>query len=360
MKMFEFFLFKFIYIYLYLFLNSKQTNINSTSFIESSITTNIKVKESLSFLNITHIKNNSNFDNINNNEIISPSIFKYNKNNRNLKKNLLIGAFRIYNWDTIEPFFSSFKKAGFKNSDCIMFVDTVNQFTINKMKSLGVIVYEIPIKFRNENIINCRWKIYEDFLMDNADKYNLVFTTDLRDSFFQRDVFKCYENNNKPFLGVAIEDGILTNEINQQWILNSYGENIYQNIKNERIICVGTIWGTIDKFHEFSRIMYEQLNTGQNRVEQAVGNVLIYNDKLFHDCLVESINDNGYVMTIGLTNRDNINLDNENNILNGNGEIAAVIHQYDRKPDIVRNVRNKYCKQNLSKINHQNSLINYH
>ena len=212
--MLELFLFKFIYIYLHLFLNSKETNINSTSFIESSITINIKAKERiLSSLNITHIENNSNFDNINNNEINSPSIFKYNNNRNYLKKNLLIGAFRIYNWDTIEPFFNSFKKAGFKNCDCIMFVDTVNQFTINKIKSLGVIVYEIPIKFRNENIINFRWKIYEDFLMDNADKYNLVFTTDLRDSFFQRDVFKCYEKNNKSFLGVAIEDGILTHEI---------------------------------------------------------------------------------------------------------------------------------------------------
>ena len=63
---------------------------------------------------------------------------------------------------------------------------------------------------------------------------------------------------------------------------------------------------------------------------------------MFKDCLIKSDNKNGYVMTIGLTNNTNIILDHENNILNGKGKIAAVIHQYDRKPYIIRKIKNKY------------------
>ena len=70
---------------------------------------------------------------------------------------------------------------------------------------------------------------------------------------------------------------------------------------------------------------------------------------MFNDCLIKSDNKNGFVMTIALTNISNIILDHENNILNGKGKIAAVIHQYDRKPDLVRKVKNKYCKKILYK-----------
>ena len=157
---------------------------------------------------------------------------------------------------------------------------------------------------------------------------------------------------------MALEDGILFNEPqNKGWIINAYGEDVLNIIGNERIICVGTIWGTVDKFSEFSKIMWEKLSSEWslkfNVIEQGVANFLIYYAKMFNECIVKSDNQNGQVMTIGTSKRENINLDSENNILNGKGEIAAVIHQYDRKIDIVEKLKKKYC----FKINN-NSLIN--
>lgn len=246
--------------------------------------------------------------------------------------------------------FNSFKNADFKNCDFIIFYDKLTQFTINKIKSYGVIINKIPKEYGKKKIINCRWKIYEDFLKNNGYKYKLVFTTDFRDVYFQKDVFKYYDFN-KSYLGVAIEDNFLTEKINKNWLIRAYGEDLYKTIMHERIICVGTIWGTVDKFTEFSRIMWEKLDSKwsitNNVVEQAVANLLIYHDKMFNDCLIKSDNKNGFVMTIGFTNITNIILDHENNILNGKGKIAAVIHQYDRKPYIVRKVTNKYCKKKI-------------
>ena len=263
------------------------------------------------------------------------------------KKNLIIGVFANYNWKVVEPFFVSFKRVGFENCDCVMFVNNIQLETKKKIETFGVIIHEVPNKLKNYKLINYRWKIYEDFLKDNLDKYNLVFTTDLRDSFFQKDVFKYY-GNQQSFLGVAIEDGILSYEWrNRQWVLNAYGNEVLKKIGNERIICVGTIWGTADKFLEFSKIMWEKLSSEWslkfNVIEQGVTNFIIYYSKAFSQCLVKSDNQNGFVMTIGITKRENIKLDSDNNILNGKGEIAAVIHQYDRKIDIVKMVKKKYC-----------------
>ena len=351
---------KFINIILYIILKYNGTIINFTSVIKRSLTSKVNIIKNIS-VNSKEYK-----------LFIESSIIKQNKNysflNKNLKikkKNLLIGAVKNYNWKKIEPFFKSLKKADFKNCDCIIFVDNMTQFTINKIISYGVIVHKVPNMYKKLKIINYRWKIYVDFLINNTDKYKLVFSTDLRDVFFQKDIFKFYENK-KSFLGVAIEDGKLSERVNKNWIIKAYGEDLYKTIENEKIICIGSVWGTVDKFSEFSSIMWKKLNSKwsiiNNVIEQAVANYLIYHDKMFNDCLIKSENSNGPVMTIGLTKKRNIRLDSENNILNGKGEIAAVIHQYDRKRDIVRKVINKYCllySRNINKSSFSNNST-YH
>ena len=47
-------------------------------------------------------------------------------------------------------------------------------------------------------------------------------------------------------------------------------------------------------------------------------------------------------MTIGLTKRKKISIDNDDNILNYDGKIAAVIHQYDRKLYITKKFNKKF------------------
>ena len=326
--------------------------------IKENITKNMIEKRNSNFSNITQLYK-SYFQNININDNIIFSMIK-------LKKNLLIGALRNYDWKIISPFFESFKRAKFQNCECIIFYDKIKEHTIKKIKSYGVIAYEIPIKFRNVSIINCRWKMYEDFLNDNKDRYKLVFAVDLRDSFFQRDVFKDYENIKKPFLGIAIEDGILSERINKKWIINAYGKDLYKTIEHERIICVGTIWGTVDKFSEFSKIMCEKLNSKwsiKNKViEQAVTNFLIYHDKMFNEFLIKSFNNNGSIMTIALTNDSNIKLDDKNNVLNENGEIVAVVHQYDSKQFIINKIKKKFFNKKKiykSKYNNISSLLRF-
>ena len=91
-----------------------------------------------------------------------------------------------YNWDIIKPFFKSFKKAKFENCECVIFVDNMSLYIINKIKSFGIFVYEVPDKLKNKTIINTRWKLYYDFLNDNAEKYKLVLAVDIRYSFFSK------------------------------------------------------------------------------------------------------------------------------------------------------------------------------
>ena len=265
----------------------------------------------------------------------------------NSNKNLIISTISNYKWKDMAIFFKSYEKAGFKNCDFVVFVSNINGQTLNKIKSCGIIIHPIPEEYKKVPILNSRWKIYEDFIKNNLNKYNQVLICDTRDVLFQKDLFKNYNNINKSFLGIAIEDGFISQEgYNKKWILDAYGEEKFNIIKNERIICAGTVWGTADKLYEFTKTMWEILSSewsiNLNVMDQAVVNYLIYYDKKFNDCLIKSETRDGPVMTIGLTNRELLILDSDNNILNVKGEIACVVHQYDRKKDLFHLAINKY------------------
>jgi hypothetical protein len=265
-----------------------------------------------------------------------------------VKKNLIIGAITNFNWQVVAPFFRSYQNAGFENCDCIMYVAKMSEETIEKIKSYGVIVYPILEKYLNLSIINYRWKLYEDYLNENDGKYKLVLTADLRDSIFQKNLFKLYENH-KPFLGIAKEDLYLSESMNRQWLETAYGVDIAKSLRNKRIFCIGTLWGTVDKFKEASNMLWKKLgsewSTKLNVIEQGVFNYLIYVEHFLSDYLVVSDNESGPVMTIGPTHYKYITFDSCDNILNEKGEVAAVVHQYERKPYITRKIVKKYCPE---------------
>ena len=45
----------------------------------------------------------------------------------------------------------------------------------------------------------------------------MVFTVDVRDAIFQKDVFQYYDSS-KPFLGVFLEDGLMSSKANRIWV----------------------------------------------------------------------------------------------------------------------------------------------
>ena len=275
-----------IFILLFTISKTKVNNMNFTSNKNLSII-NTKPNNFLNSKESIPLKeqNSNNFKKNQNNDFLMEIFNKSNLNIIPLKKNLIIGTVKNHGWEEMAPFFKSFQKAGFKNCDCVIFIHNISPFTIKKLKSYGVIIYKIPTKYLKMKLTNYRWKLYSNYLENNLNRYNLVFTADIRDVIFQQDVFKFYDYKNS-FLGVAIEDGNLTERMNKNWIIKDYNEELYKTIENERIICLGTIWGTFDKFKEFSDIIWKNINSESSfqkkTVDQAVANFLIYHDKIFN------------------------------------------------------------------------------
>ena len=233
-----------------------------------------------------------------------------------------------------------------------------------KLKSYGVIVYDIPNELIRYNIQNSRWKIYEDYLKENKDKYNMIFTADIKDTFFQKDVFKYFQSD-KSFLGVFYEEHIIKDRpMNCDWVRFYSGQEILEKIYFNRIICSGTLIGTVDKFIEFCNVLWKTMVEKNDLIaihDQGAANYIIYYHKYFNDCLISRDN-YGPVMTIGLSKRENLTLDQNDNLINYNGQIAAVVHQYNRHNDIVNKMNIKFnddnYKSNFNYINTNNNKSN--
>ena len=275
------------------------------------------------------------------NSILLPNIKKIKGDN---KKNLVIGVIEGYSWIEVKPFFISYIKANFTNCDCVIFYRKIKDNTLNKIRSLGIITFEIPKQYNRMIINNIRYKIYEDYLSDKLDKYNMILHVDVRDTYFQKDVFKFYKNK-KHFIGLALEDGNMTDKYSSSWIKGQYGNEIYEELKNKTIICSGTIWGTVDKFLELAKFIWKEIEKKSpysfTILDQSSEAYLIYHKNMFNNCIITSDIYSGPIMTVGLSNK-NFYYDSEDNLLNLNGDIAAVIHQYDRKPKIVEKVKKKF------------------
>ena len=282
---------------------------------------------------------------------------KYSNLKRKLspsKKNLLLSVVFQFNWDVVQPFFKSFESIETENCECVIVVHGLSEDTVNKIKSFGCSLKEIPSEYVDMRLENIRWKMYADYLNENPDKYNIVLHSDSRDSIFQEDIFQIYDNYDKPFLGVALEQENLTEVVNQEWIKYISNEEVYNKIKNETIICGGTIIATADKFLLLANKVWEKAKKDPYEInihDQALINYIVYYEKAFDGCLIKSGNKNGKIITLGIVKKK-FEIDSENNILNEDGVIAAMAHQYDRLDYFLEKVKKKYCiegKVNITK-----------
>ena len=278
--------------------------------------------------------------------IIFIRINKSKKSNQKNNKNLIFGIIYKYSWSEIRNYFISLAKAGFKNVDIVMFVKEISQDTIEKIRSFGVIIY--PIVDNPFLIYKCqRFELYANYLKENKDKYNIVLHTDVRDTIFQNDVFQFYDSD-KSFFEASEEDILLKDGINKLWMLQICNRSMFNDyFANQRAICSGLIIGTPDKFIEFSNSIIKLAN-GTKFGEQRYLNYLIYYEKFFSDSIIIKNNSNTHLMNIAMTKRRRIILDKDNNILNFNGEVASVIHQYDRHWDLVFKMNKKFNDINFN------------
>lgn len=262
-------------------------------------------------------------------------------------KNLVMSVATGYGWHDLEPFIISCKKHC-PDADLVLFVDNLSEFTLQHLNEENLKIFPVPAELKNKLIVDARWEMYKNFL-DNHDEYENIFVTDIRDVIFQGDIFKAYDQH-KNFLVYATEAELIKDDKgnnNQTWIRRLLGETEYQNIKDKQIICCGTVLGTRAEMDVLFVHMIEILKRSTAwGDEQAAMNYLVHNNLLPIENLIESNVETGAIFTTGIIDNPKLSGDN---VLRGDGNIPAVVHQYTEKPQIIK----------IADKNYRDEIFNY-
>ena len=170
----------------------------------------------------------------------------------------------------------------------------------------------------------------------------MILMCDVRDTIFQQYPFPekmgsdicCFEE----YPDFKISD----RDYSKKWIADHYGEDILRKLGDKPIICAGAILGTHDGCLRFLRTTKSYLWQHHHHwvSDQTVLNYLIYMNYLSGVKVVPF--GEGSVMHIGIAPRNKIHIRADGKILNNDGTVCPVIHQYDRHPDIADSIRKLY------------------
>lgn len=235
-----------------------------------------------------------------------------------------------YRAEQMIPFFHSLR-LHFRG-EIVVFSDIAPEIFDPLVSSYGMrVVRELPQRF-GPTIDRFHWAA--EFLAAEHEATS-VFFTDLRDVMFQQSPFALKPRS---ALELFLEPRrIMDCSMNRKWLAGIYGPETIMPFMERAICCVGTTRGTASAMRSYFALMaseFDRLSRMGLRPfwgwDQAVHNFLAYTDR-FADCTLNPSGE-GLVQTLFYESR--FCFDRIGRLLNKDGSVCPVVHQYDRTMEL--------------------------
>tara|TARA_B110001452_G_C15160603_1_gene403711 strand:- start:60 stop:872 length:813 start_codon:yes stop_codon:yes gene_type:complete len=187
-------------------------------------------------------------------------------------------------------------------------------------------------------------------------KYKNILFCDSRDIYFQSNPFN---QEYKGSINFFLEDKRIKDcPFNTNWLINTYGQEVFQSMSDKIISCGGTILGTHDSIKKFLILMIQE--TSKHKFKKRLKYLLTFRrDKggrgsdqshgnyIAHNNLIENTffysNEEGPIATA--YHLEKIKFNDKSELINKHGDPYAVVHQYDKRwlefSDNVKIIQNK-------------------
>jgi hypothetical protein len=194
------------------------------------------------------------------------------------------------------------------------------------------------LEYHIEGLQSLRYLHYQRYLAGLDPLPDAVLLTDLRDVVFQRDPFA------EPVaeLELFLEDP--TARIGEQpyyvrWSRRLYGRSAVARFRDRPVSCSGTVAGTgagvLSYLAEMAAVI-ESAARPMGYDDQSVHNALLHGGRLSSATVVA--NEHGRVLTMGMMATHTTV---EGCVLNADGSVPAVLHQWDRHPELAARLEQK-------------------
>jgi hypothetical protein len=284
-------------------------------------------------------------------------------------RDLILAVLCQREFTAIAPFVLSLKRTGYQGR-LVVFTSKVSSETQNKLLELGVTVVPFDFSYRRErNLLAWLWPLwrwyfaanfstaskirlahrffhlryrryllYSEFLQKHCAEYDRILLADATDVFFQADPFAW---NISPGLHFMMEETgrLLGNcRLHRRWLSCQFGPAFLERHAHKDISCSGTTFGDVASIHAYLSRMIETMMRAKNLAKIVGGDQGIHNflvlEKLL-DNFTAHPNRAGPVLTMAVMNPRDVHTNPSGAVLNANGEIAPVLHQYDRHPELA-------------------------
>ena len=263
--------------------------------------------------------------------------------------NLILGIVDNYHFYEISHFLMTLRQAGFAGHACLFAGPGISRRTRARIERFGVelIPYREQFPFIASphpdnltalpspiHIYNYRHFLYYDYLLKHGGRFANVLLTDVKDVVFQKDPFDFAIGDRLHVAMENIEIPIGDCPWTAPWILAGYDPQVLEQVEKEPMSCAGTSLGPVPAVQRYLRAMLGEIVRMKDPVEcadQAAHNVLLHRGAFEP---VERLNNfEGPVLTVGSEPR--YQFDDHQRLVNRDGSVIAVVHQYDRHPELV-------------------------
>jgi len=283
-------------------------------------------------------------------------------------RNLILTLVEKLTFSDIEPFFVSLRQTGY-DGDLVVFASRLSADTIRRINQFGAQVISFSyfsVRYRRPPLLFWRiWRIvfsrmsdfdrklklakkifnlfflrsilYYEYLEKHSGRYKRVLLTDCRDVLFQRDPFsRDYEIGWHAFLE-GRDRTIGTCPWNRHMVTTCFGHDVLKALGEKEPSCAGVIIGNVVSVQNYLRSFVEKSFTLESMpmvpgTDQGVHNLIVHKHLAPNLRLHE--NGTASVLTMGVMQTDQIKVNDSDEVLNFDGTIPAVLHQYDRHPSI--------------------------
>lgn len=286
---------------------------------------------------------------------------------------LIVGCIDHYDFAKIEPWVNSAVNCGFAG-DIALFCYNINQETIARLGSLGILTYAHNSDQAGNAYFNSPRAIVVQRFFDLwnasrnlrwATKYRYVIATDVKDVIFQRNPSEFLESwaADRKLINVGSECLLYRDEPwGNQNMFDSYGPQVHNHMLQKCIYNCGTLSGSAEAMQDlFLNIFLMSNNNPVHNPDQAALNVIL-SMKPWADITRFNRMQSGYACQAGTTNdpskidafRPNL-LESEQPFLDVNDGLVKynepymkvptpfyLVHQYDRIPSWKKIIESKY------------------
>ena len=285
---------------------------------------------------------------------------------------LVIGFAAKFDWAALEPYAVSLVRSGFKGKK-VLFAQALTADAADKLRDLGFELLPIPVIDYSDLEITkggyfayvARFLLIHRYLYDNPD-FRFVVCADTRDVVFQKDPMVWLEQNIGDAKLVAASEHIYhwAQKGNTQWIEKDFKE-VDAAIMSQLVYCSGLISGLADYVRDLTMAIYLMGRTISGTTwgaDQPSYNAIMHQKAYADITLVPTMSD-AYCLHLvvvafeeyrkmlvdappplqfGTDLSDGINPDHMWDYDLRDIEHFAIIHQVDRMPKLLAQIREKY------------------